>query len=305
MVGKICAEVRMSMKRSKRKQSAGKQKKEIAISVFITIACLLVATLLAFGLFTLVPNNSANIALVYILALILIVRLTKGYFYGLSASIVAVICVNYLFTYPYFALNFTLTGYPITFIEMLSVTLLISTMTVNMKQQAQIIVERDRMLAEAEKEKMRANLLRAISHDLRTPLTSILGSSASYLENQDVLSEEEKNDMIQQVQEDATWLLNMVENLLTVTRIYNQEAKVKKTEEPVEEIVAAAIQRIKKRLPEAQIEVNVPETFLMIPMDGILIEQVPVGKCYCTCQEYSTYPVFCKRPPGYGVIPCA
>ena len=213
MVGKIGAEVRMSMKRSKRKQSAGKQKKEIAISVFITLACLLVATLLAFGLFALVPNNSANIALVYILALILIVRLTKGYFYGLSASIVAVICVNYLFTYPYFALNFTLTGYPITFIEMLSVTLLISTMTVNMKQQAQIIVERDRMLAEAEKEKMRANLLRAISHDLRTPLTSILGSSASYLENQDVLSEEEKNDMIQQVQEDATWLLNMVENL--------------------------------------------------------------------------------------------
>lgn len=277
MVGKIGAEVRMSMKRSKRKQSAGKQKKEIAISVFITIACLLVATLLAFGLFALVPNNSANIALVYILALILIVRLTKGYFYGLSASIVAVICVNYLFTYPYFALNFTLTGYPITFIEMLSVTLLISTMTVNMKQQAQIIVERDRMLAEAEKEKMRANLLRAISHDLRTPLTSILGSSASYLENQDVLSEEEKNDMIQQVQEDATWLLNMVENLLTVTRIYNQEAKVKKTEEPVEEIVAAAIQRIKKRLPEAQIEVNVPETFLMIPMDGILIEQVLIN----------------------------
>lgn len=282
----------------------------------ITVLGMLVATIASYGLFILVPGNTANIALIYILALFLIVRLTDGYLYGIVASLVAVICVNYLFTYPFFALNFTLTGYPITFLEMLAVTLLTSTMTAHMKQQSQIIAERDRQLAEAEKEKMRANLLRAISHDLRTPLTTILGSSSSYLENRDILSEEEKSAMIGQVQEDAVWLLNMVENLLTVTRIQNKETKVKKTEELVEEVMAAAIQRIKKRIPDAQIEVSVPESFLMIPMDAVLIEQVLINllenalvhahstkPILCYVQEHADAASFHVRDFGVGIAP--
>lgn len=282
----------------------------------ITFFGMLFATLVAYGLFILVPGNTANIALIYILALFLIVRMTDGYLYGIIASLVAVICVNYLFTYPYFALNFTLTGYPITFLEMLAVTLLTSTMTAHMKQQSQIIAERDRLLAEAEKEKMRANLLRAISHDLRTPLTTILGSSASYLENCDVLSEEEKRKMVGQVQEDAVWLLNMVENLLSVTRIQNKDTKVKKTEEPVEEVVAAAIQRIKKRIPDAQIEVSVPESLLMIPMDAVLIEQVLINllenalvhaksekPVQCFVEETVSAVKFRVRDYGVGIAP--
>ncbi len=282
----------------------------------ITLFGMLFATLVAYGLFILVPGNTANIALIYILALFLIVRMTEGYLYGIIASLVAVICVNYLFTYPFFALNFTLTGYPITFLEMLAVTLLTSTMTAHMKQQTQIIAERDRLLAEAEKEKMRANLLRAISHDLRTPLTTILGSSASYLENYDILSEQEKREMVGQVQEDAVWLLNMVENLLTVTRIQNKDSKVKKTEEPVEEIVAAAIQRIKKRIPDAQIEVSVPESLVMIPMDAVLIEQVlinllenalvhskSVKPVCCFVEEHPDTVSFHVRDYGIGIAP--
>ena len=74
----------------------------------ITLFGMLFATLVAYGLFILVPGNTANIALIYILALFLIVRMTEGYLYGIIASLVAVICVNYLFTYPFFALNFTI-----------------------------------------------------------------------------------------------------------------------------------------------------------------------------------------------------
>lgn len=131
--------------------------------------------------------------MIYILVLIIIVRYTDGYLPGLIFSIVAVICVNYLFTYPYFKLNFTLSGYPVTFLEMLSVTLLISTITTNMKQQTMMIARQDKLLSESEKEKMRANLLRAISHDLRTPLTGIIGASSSYLDNCTFLAENEKN----------------------------------------------------------------------------------------------------------------
>jgi len=243
-------------------------------NLIITLSCLAAATALAFLFFHLVPNNGSNIALIYILALIIIVRFTDGYLPGVFSSVVAVICVNFLFTYPYFALNFTLAGYPITFLEMLAVTLFVSTMTTHMKEQAKLIAERDKLLSEAEKEKMRANLLRAVSHDLRTPLTGIIGASSSYLENHDALTESEKNAIVTHIQEDANWLLNMVENLLSVTRIYNRSTKVKKTDESVEEVVSAAMLRLKKRIPDAQVGVSVPDELLIIPMDAILIEQV-------------------------------
>ena len=240
----------------------------------IVLGGLTVATLFAFLFFFYVPENSGNIALIYILTLIIIVRYTDGYLPGLVFSIVAVICVNYLFTYPYFELNFTLSGYPVTFLEMFGVTLLISTMTTNMKKQAQMIAEKDKLLSETEKEKMRANLLRAISHDLRTPLTGIIGASSSYLDNRTLLAENEKNAIVTHIHEDANWLLNMVENLLSVTRIRNQSSTVHKTEESVEEIVSAAINRLKKRLPKASVNVSVPDELLLLPMDAILIEQV-------------------------------
>ncbi|MDE7017855.1 MAG: DUF4118 domain-containing protein [Lachnospiraceae bacterium] len=252
-------------------------KKEInqtAMNFIITVSCLVIATALAFLFFYFVPKNSGNIALIYILALVIIVRFTEGYLPGLISSVIAVICVNLFFTYPYFALNFTLTGYPITFLEMLAVTLITSTTTTNMKQQAKIIAERDKLLSEAEKEKMRANLLRAVSHDLRTPLTGIIGASASYLENSTTLAEEEKSAIVTHIQEDAHWLLNMVENLLSVTRIYSQSTKLKKTDESVEEVVSAAMSRLKIRIPYAPVTVSVPDDLLIIPMDAILIEQV-------------------------------
>lgn len=173
-------------------------------------------------------------------------RFTDGYLPGMVASVIAVICVNYLFTYPYFELNFTLSGYPVTFLCMFGVTLLTSTMTANMKEQARTIAEKDKLLSETEKEKMRANLLRAVSHDLRTPLTGIIGASSSYLENSALLPEEEKIAIITHIHEDANWLLNMVENLLAVTRIHDRSSSVRKTDESVEEIVSAAIMRLKK-----------------------------------------------------------
>ena len=243
----------------------------------VTLSGLIVATLFAFLFSHYVPENSGNISLIYILALITIVRFTDGYLPGLISSVVAVICVDFLFTYPYYELNFTLSGYPITFLEMLGVTLLTSTMTSNIKEQAHMIAEKDKLLSETEKEKMRANLLRAVSHDLRTPLTGIIGASSSYLENKDLLPEEEKVAILTHIHEDANWLLNMVENLLAVTRIHDRSSTVKKTDESVEEIVSAAIMRLKKRIPEASVNVSVPDELLIIPMDAILIEQVLIN----------------------------
>lgn len=283
-------------------------------NIIITCSGLAAATVFAFLLSFFVPENTGNIVLIYILALVTIIRFTDGYLPGIISSVVAVVCVNYLFTYPYFELNFTLSGYPITFLEMFGVTLITTTMTTNMKEQARMIAEKDKLLSETEKEKMRANLLRAVSHDLRTPLTSIIGASSSYLENNMLLDEEEKNTIVMHIKEDADWLLNMVENLLSVTRINNQSFRVKKTDESVEEIVSAAILRLKKRFPETAVNVTVPDEPLIIPMDAILIEQVlnnllenaimhaqsskPV---LCYVKDHLTYVSFHVKDFGIGI----
>ena len=125
-------------------------------------------------------DTDTHVPLLFVLAVLLVSRYTDGYKYGIFASFVAVVGVNYAFTYPYFALNFTIAGYPLTFLVMLIVSAVVSTLTTQIKQQEHIRME-------AEKEKMRGNLLRAVSHDIRTPLTSIVGSASGILENYKML----------------------------------------------------------------------------------------------------------------------
>lgn len=253
------------------------RKQQHIFSIAFSILCMGIATCISFFYYYTVPENSANIALVYILSLVIVSRYTLGYRYGIISCLFAVICINYFFTYPFFAFNFTLTGYPITFIGMSAITLTTSTLTSHLAAQAEVIAEREKLLAEAEKEKMRANLLRAISHDLRTPLTGIIGNSSAFLENQKRLTENEKTDIVSNIYNDSNWLLNMVENLLTVTRIKGDNLSITTSEEPIEEVVSEALQKLHKRYPDTVIQVEVPEEFILIPMDAILIEQVTIN----------------------------
>ena len=153
-----------------------------------------------------------------------------------------------------------------------------------MMSQAAMALERQylsdnqhRMMVEAEKEKMRANLLRAVSHDLRTPLTGMIGASETLAGNLDTLPKKDQLKLITYIYEDSNWLLNMVENLLSVTRIREDGSTVKKTLEPLEEIVSESISRVKKRYKDAKIQVVIPKDFLLIPMDATLIEQVIIN----------------------------
>lgn len=286
-------------------------------SLSFTLLLMLLSTLLSFIFFNLASINSANIALIYILALILTAHYTDGYWYGIGFAVFSVIFINFFFTYPYFRLNFTLSGYPVSFILTLAIALITSTATSHLKIQSSLLAEREEIINKAEKEKMRANLLRAISHDLRTPLTSIIGTSNSYLELKDSLSSEEKDSLVRQINEDANWLLNMVENLLSVTRIKDSEtARVNKSPEVVEEVISEAILRFKKRYPDASVEVSVPEEFIMLPMDPLLIEQVIINLLdNASVHASSTQPIeltvidspssviFCIRDYGKGVDP--
>ena len=230
-----------------------------------TLTVIAISTALC-GLLSPFSESDLHVPLIFVLTVLVVSRLTEGYFYGIITSIVAVIGVNYVFTYPYFAFNFTISGYPLTFLSMLAVSIITSTLTSQIKQQEKLRIE-------TEKEKLRANLLRAISHDLRTPLTSIVGATSAILENEDSLSGNQKRELLQDVRNDALWLIRMVENLLSITRM-GGEASIHKTPEALEELIGEVAIKFRKNYPDIIINVSVPNELVFVPMDIILIEQV-------------------------------
>lgn len=259
------------------KNKRRKTKTEIIVhNSLIVVIFMVVATILA-ALFFRYSKNSTSVAIIYVLTVMLIARYTDGYVAGMVSSLIGVVCVNYVFTFPYMYLNFTLDGYPMTFLGMTVVSGITSAMTTQTKRQNELLRENEKLIMEAEKETMRANLLRAVSHDLRTPLTSIIGMAQVYNETQEFLSEKEKKEVVRNIQEDAEWLLNMVENLLSVTRIRMEDTKVNTSLELLEEVVSGAVQRLKKRLPDIKLCVHVPDEVLMVPMDATLISQVLIN----------------------------
>lgn len=203
---------------------------------------------------------------IFVLAVLLISRITTGYIFGIIAALFSVVGINFIFTYPYFAFDFTLSGYPLTFLTMLCVSLITCTMTTKIKQQ-------DRVRAEIEKEKMRANLLRSVSHDIRTPLTSIAGVTSTLLETPNLPAEQQQR-LLEDARDEAQWLIRLVENLLSITRIGDDHAHITKQPEAAEEILAEAVQKFRNRFPDITVQVAAPSELLFVPMDAILIEQV-------------------------------
>ena len=139
-----------------------------------------------------------------------------------------------------------------------------STLTARLKAQ-------EKLHMESEREKMRANLLRAISHDLRTPLTAISGSISTVLEGDEVLTKQQKNELLLDAKKDAEWLCRMVENLLSITRMNGADmGGITKNDEILEEVLSEAVMAFKKRHDDVPVSVSVPETMIVLPMDALL-----------------------------------
>lgn len=390
-------------------------------NTIIVIGIIVAATLTCFVLRVLGIHES-NYILTYNLAVLLIAYFTNGYLYGIIASVLAMLTFNFFFTEPYYTLITYSPEYPVTFVIMLIVALITSTLTARVKRESRLAETREKRinilyqidksllpvkskqqvlevaardigelfgmsvliyaadknnesalkyifgqdifnneddckacneafqsgnpcgagtelfsdcnayylpisgqsgvlavvgigfqsesyLSEARKlfldtigtqialvlereqlyesqhhtkleimrERLRGDLLRAVSHDLRTPLTGILGSASTVLANYDSLSDDVKKEFMQGIYDDAEWLGSLVENILNVTRFAEGNIKIVKEMEAVEEIVAEAVSRVKKRTGKREISIQIPEQLIMIPVDGMLIEQVLVN----------------------------
>lgn len=372
--------------------------------------------------------KEANIITVYILGALLNAMVTKGRLYSAVTSVVSVLVFNYFFTEPYFSLRAYDSGYPVTFLVMLSASFITSTLTNRVKEQArqsaqhayrtEVLLETSRKLQQAnsrseimdetaqqmvklldrtiifyaiteealaearifpkgemaadpqdytgederavaewvyrnnkragattdtfstaaclyhavregdtvfavaaivmeneepleifekslmmamlgecalaleketmnekqkeisiqiEQEQLRANLLRAISHDLRTPLTSISGNAGILIGNSTVLSEEQKKGLYTDIYDDSMWLIHLVENLLSITRIDNGSLNLNLQAELLEEVIEEAMLHIHRNREEHIITVILDDELLMAKMDSRLIIQVLIN----------------------------
>ncbi|WP_151734118.1 sensor histidine kinase ['Paenibacillus yunnanensis' Narsing Rao et al. 2020] len=373
--------------------------------------------------------REANIITLYLLGVLLIATVTRGRLYSAAASILSVVVFNFLFTEPYYSLRAYDSGYPITFIVMLTASFLTGTLTKRVKDQArqsaqkayrtEVLLETSRLLQQAkdipsimeetarqltkllersvmiynvareglsapqfypkdstdsdpvsytspneravaewvlrnnkragattdtfsaaeclyhavrsgdtvfavagvvigsreealdvfekslmiamldecalalekeylneqqkraslqiQQEQLRANLLRAISHDLRTPLTSISGNAGILISNSAALKEEQKRELYTDIYDDSMWLFNLVENLLSISRIDNETIQLQLQAELLEEVIAEALLHINRAGAEHVIRTELGDDLLMARMDPRLIIQVLIN----------------------------
>ena len=137
--------------------------------------------------------------------------------------------------------------------------------------------EKEEAAVLAKNEQLRANLLRSISHDLRTPLTSISGNADTLLHSYDVLDEQTRKQIFTDIYDDAQWLTGLVENLLSITKIVDGSVKLHLSDQVVDDIISEALRHIDRRAAEHHIAVDCGDVLLLARMDAGLIMQVLIN----------------------------
>ncbi len=241
-----------------------KTTKDLLFTIMIFIVALLAGLLLKFPL-----DAPDQIPLIFVLGVMLIALKTDGYGWGIASSTLMVFLINFVFVDPFMAFNFSPYTIPSAIVTF-AVSLTTSALTIQVKEQEKIRIA-------AEKEQMRANLLRAVSHDLRTPLTAIYGATSTIMDRYDELSKAQQLELLQDVKNDSEWLMRMVENLLSVTRVTGDDVQLKRNSIVLEELVGTTVSKFNKMHPKQNLRVVLPDHFITIQGDAILLEQVMIN----------------------------
>jgi two-component system sensor histidine kinase KdpD len=213
--------------------------------------------------------EQVNIALVYLLGVVLVaLRWRRGPV--VAASILAIAAYNFFFVPPSGTFHVDDPQYLVTFAMMLAVGLIVSRLTETVRARAQAQAE---LAIQAETERIRNALLSSISHDLRTPLAVIVGASSSLAEGGERMAEEERRALAHSIFRESQGMSELVAKVLQMTRLESGGLTLERDWCSIGEIAAAVVRRLKPRLADHLVMVDMPGDLPLARVDGALIEQ--------------------------------
>ena len=246
----------------------------------ICLVVLTAATLAGYA-FKAFQLADADIIMLYIIAVLVISIFTSKMYFCLISSFVGVVLFNCFFTCPEFSLSVHDAGYPVTFVTMFITAFIAGTLANKLKRNILIAEQNAREKEEAallaQNEQLRANMLRSISHDLRTPLTSISGNASTLISGGDTLDESTRQQIYTDIYSESMWLIEMVENLLYATRIEDGRMQLNISVEILDDIVQEAVRHTKRTYPKRNIIVDMYDEIIPVMADANLIVQVIVN----------------------------
>ncbi len=140
-----------------------------------------------------------------------------------------------------------------------------------------LVTDREKIRLAMEREQQRGTLLRSIAHDLRSPLTALSGAGNLLADNYEALSDSERKKLASDISEEIVWLTDLVENILSMTRISEQKLVLHKQDEVIDDVIGEAVKHTERLLGGRRIEVKLPDEVVTAPMDGKLIAQVIIN----------------------------
>ena len=250
--------------------------KESAICLIV----LTVATLVGYA-FKMFRLTDTDIIMLYIIAVLVISIITSRMVYCLISSAVCVVLFNFFFTYPEFSLFAHAAGYPVTFVTMFITAFIAGSLANKLKRNMLIAKqnakEKEEAALLAQNEQLRANMLRSISHDLRTPLTSISGNASTLISAGNTLDEPAKQQIYTDIYSESMWLIELVENLLYATRIEDGKMQLSISVEILDDLVLESVKHIRRSHPKRSIEVEMRDEIVPVMADANLIVQVIIN----------------------------
>lgn len=211
------------------------------------------------------------IIIIFVLGVLLTAIATEGRAYSMAASLVALLTFNYFIVEPRYSLRAWGPSYPETFVVMFAVALIASHLVAQQREGARALM---RASLVAQHEQLRADLLRSVSHDLRTPLTAISGKADLLATEGELLDAETRRKTASDIHDEAEWLTEVVENILSMTRLEDGAVTLNMQPEAVEDVVAAALEHVLRDTGHHVVRVEAPDELVIAQMDARVVSRV-------------------------------
>ena len=250
-------------------------------SIGIVAACTLVCAAM-FRRF-----DDSNLIMVYLLG-VAVVSSRHGRGPSALAACLSVACFDLFFVPPHFTFTVADTQYLVTFVVMLVVALLISTLALRARAEASAA---QKALVAVEEERLRSTLLSSVSHDFRTPLAAITGAVTCLIDERS-LDGAARRDLEETIREEAERLDRLVTNLLDMTRLESGAVELRRDWDSVEEVIGSALARVESRLGGRRLRTDIAAELPLVRIDAALVEQVLVNLLENALKH---------TPPGAGI----